>query len=213
MGAGSFNRADHFDVDASRSSIIITTPSSNGKVLNGTTHRHHHWIHIEITAPDGRRIVEVSLSFDQFARALTTNTHVPCTLDAYWAHANDSVLLTERVRPPVSIRGRMERRLRDLLTEVSEQLRGAGEGAHQRLQDGKAPTKVQAQRLVDAIPDALERLRESADFIVGQGMEEAADGIERCLTQVLATNAGANPELGQILGLMPELPAPEADPS
>ncbi len=184
---GFHKQSDDFDIDKSRSTIFIglAQVGPGGMPLNGSKINHTSVVNITVTGPDGRRLCEVKMSPEQFASALFGNFHTPCTLSAYWSVTDDSVLLRERVRRPVSIRKRMEARLNGRLKEQADALRKVAEEMLEQAESGKPARKVQLKEFAERVARATEHTAANAAFTVNQAREEITGIMESAAIQFI----------------------------
>jgi hypothetical protein len=185
---GIHRQSDDFDIDKSRSSIHIgiCTVGPPGAALNGSKVYHRSVVSLRITSPDGRCICEVDMSPEQFATALVGNADTPCTLRSYWSLIDESVLLTERVRRPESIRKRMEKRLKHRLGEQADALRKIAEEMEERAETGKAAGKTLQREWAERVARATEHSASNAAFTVEQAREEITGIMESAAIQFIS---------------------------
>ena len=180
-------QSDGYSLDKSRSTIFIglTSCGPPGMALNGSKVYQHSVVSITITGPDGRRLVEIMMSPEQFASALVGNSHTPCTASRYWSTNEDSVQLTERVRPPQSIRKRMEKRLNHRLSEQAEALQEVAREMEEQAESGKPARKTQLRGFAARVARAVEHSASNAAFTVDQAREEITSIMESAAIQFL----------------------------
>lgn len=184
---------DRFEIDTSESRISIGVTSSTGSWLNGSTIKQSRFVRMEIHGPDGRTLVRVNCSFEQFAAALFSNMQTPCTLESYWSINDDNVLLTERVKPPASITDRMKQRLANNLDEVDERLNDVIKQLTEAAESGKAIGKAKAKELARELAICHEHRRENIPFTVEQAAEETGKILEAAAIH-LATKYRTEPD-------------------
>lgn len=188
---GLHKQSDDFDIDKSRSTIFISLGQvgPTGMALNGSKIYHRSVVHITITSPDGRRVCEVAMSPEQFAAALVGNSYTPCTLSHYWSINDENVMLTERARPPVSIRKRMEKRLRHRLKEQGEALQKVADELVAQAESGKPARKTQLRDLAERLGRAMEHTAANSAFTVDQAREEITGIMESAAIQFIGQQA------------------------
>ncbi len=219
---GMHNQSDDFGIDKSRSTIFIGVSSCGppGMPLNGSKIYHHNVVSITITNPDGRRICDVMMSLEQFALALVGMSHTPCTLSSYWSISDESTLLTERVRPPVSIRKRMEKRLKHRLQEQTDALLALVKEMREQAESGKPARKTQLRDLAERVERAVEHSASNSAFTIDQAREEVTSIMESAALQFLGHRnldpktlwEAAGPALGMSgdgTPLLPDLEGPK----
>ena len=167
------DRNNKFDIDRSRSTILITK-SHGSQYLNGSAVQHSESVHIELTTPDGRRYADVHLSMDQFASALVSNSHIPCTFYSYWSCEPTNVLLAEVVKEPEPIANRMQQRLWDQIGDVDAAAAKIIEELDSQIEAGKPMGKVQLRQLRRDLDNLKGNMKANANFIVDQALEETS---------------------------------------
>lgn len=184
---GFHSQSDAFDIDKSRSTIHVgmTSIGPPGMALNGSKVYHQYAVSITLTSPDGRQLCTVMMSPEQFAMALVGNSHVPCTMVNYWSASEDSVMLCERVRPPESIRKRMEKRLKHRLSEQTEALVEVAQEMFAKADSGKPARKTQLNEFAERVMRAVEHSASNAAFTVDQAREEITSIMESAAIQFL----------------------------
>jgi len=215
---GLHSQSDSFDIDRSRSTVFIGMSSCGppGMALNGSKVHHHHVVSISISNPDGRQICDITMSPEQFAMALVGNSHTPCTLGRYWSITDDSVMLTERVREPESIRKRMEKRLKHRLKEQTDALRKVVEEMATQAESGKPARKTMLRDFAERVARAAEYTAANAAFTVDQAQEEITGIMESAAIQFLGQQNLDAKTLwaagGPALGMDDETPLIGCDP-
>lgn len=184
---GMHSQSDAFDIDRSRSTIRIglTTAGPPGCALNGSKVYHSSFVSIGISSPDGRQLCEVWMSPEQFASALFGNSSQPCTLSRYWSATDHAVMLTERVRPPVSIRKRMKARLKHRLKEQSDALLVVAQELEEQAATGKPMRKTKLNELAERVARAVSHSASNAAFTVDQAREEITSIMESAAIQLI----------------------------
>lgn len=210
---GIHTQSDSFNLDRSRSTIFIGLAQcgGGGMLLNGSKVRHSNIVNIVVCGPDGRRICEVIASPEQFAAALFGNSHTPCTLNSYMSLTDDSVRLTERVRPPVSIRKRMAKRLKHRLGEQADALRKVAQEMEDQAASGKPARKTMLRDFAERVGRATEYTEANAAFTIQQAQEEISATVEAAGIQFIGQQTLDPKALwaaaGPALGLDDEMPA------
>jgi len=201
---GLHSQSDEFSVDRSRSTLRIGITTAGGPrggvALNGSKVLHSSFVALDVTGPDGRRLCRVEMSPEQFAAALFGNSHTPCTLNSYWSLTDDSVRLRERVRPPSSIRKRMEKRLKHRLSEQAEALKEVANEMYTRAATGKAAGKTLQREWAEKIARACEYSSANSAFTIQQAHEEISSVMESAAIQFLAQQGIASEQLWGIAG-------------
>ncbi len=211
----SFHRVDDdHNVDCSRSTIHIGRASGH-TILNGSAVQHQHYVRMQISGPDGHDLVEIALSFEQFAAALTGNGEVPCTVTSYWSRNNDNVRLREIVRETPSIRkrlvARMNHRQEEQLAVMSQIVKELRETAAA----GKSLSKKKIDTLAADVERASHLFGENAQYAVEQGVEEISAIVESAAIHLGQTYGVTpamlqhTPEIGGALRELSNLPAPK----
>jgi hypothetical protein len=182
---GLHSSSDEFELDRSRSTIRIgvSTCGPPGMQLNGSKVYHHNVVCIDLSTPDGRQLCMAYMSPEQFASALFSNSSAPCTLARYWSIDEDSVQLTERVRPPESIRKRMEKRIKHRMKEQRDAIREIVEELTEQAASGKPARKTQLKDLAERLARACEYFAGNAAFTVDQAREEITSIMESAAIQ------------------------------
>lgn len=211
---------NNFDIDRSESSISIHV-TSGSRYLNGSSVKHHHYVSIHLSTPDGRRYGEVALTFDQFAAALVSNMGTPCTWDQYWGADKNSVMLKEVVKQPDSIADRMEGRLKDRLDDIEKGFAAIDQKLSEKINAGKHMSKTHVAELQRDLNILRGHLIANRDFTVEQSREEVAGIVEQAAISVAFDHkltpeqVIANAHMGTLLEtlvkhkLRPALPAPD----
>ena len=181
----SFNskHSNHFKLDRSESSISIGVSSSTGTWLNASPIQHTSLIRIEIQGPNGRNLVCVDMSLDQFASALVSNSHTPCTVSSYWSVNDDNVRLQERVKPPESVTERMRQRLADSFSdndEIAKKIQSLLESAGTKGKMGKKDI----EELSNEFSRYVSHRQGNASFVVEQALEETAAIVETAAAHI-----------------------------
>lgn len=171
-------KRNHFDLDKSKSTVLITVANSNDTWLNGSAIPHRKFIRISLKLPDGRYYGSFEMSFDQFATALVLPTETPCTWDRYMDVNEHNVWMSEVVNPPQPIKERMADRLVSQLDDVDNKFEEAMTKLREQIDTGKAMSKT---KLIDLLRD-LEIVKchadSNRDFVVDQALEETAKIVE-----------------------------------
>ena len=199
---GLHRHSDEFDIDKSRSTIKIglTQIGPPGMALNGSMIHHRNAVAIDLTTPDGRHLATAMCSPEQFAAALFSNSHTPCTLTRYWSVSDEDIMLTERVRPPQSIRKRMEARLKSRLQEQTDALREVAAEMKAQAETGKPARKTLLNDLADRIDRAISHSAANAAFTVDQAREEVTGIVESAALQFLGQQALDQHALWEVAG-------------
>lgn len=201
--------SDDGHIDRSRSTIHMGITS--GKAwLNGSAVQHTRYIHIEVTGPDGRELVDINMTMEQFASFLVSQGQTPCTLSSYWSVNDENIRLRERVRPPQTAQDRLRKRIQH---RVDEQVAHAKE-VLAALSTGKPLSPTKQAQLAGDIRRVVDHITENAAFTLHQAEEEVA-GIVESAAATLSLSYGI--PLGEIrahpmvssLGSAGLLPAPE----
>lgn len=191
------DKPNAFWLDRSRSTMIITQCSGR-TFLNGSAVYHDHYVRFALHGPDGQLLAEWGMSYDQFASVLVSNMATPVTLEHYWSLEDNNVALREVVRPPESVRDRMQQRLKDRLGEVDERQ----VALIQELKAAEATGKPLGKKAIATIIHSLEVMRgntlSSTDFVVEQAVEETTQVVETAAIRI-ANIYGINK--GVILGM------------
>jgi hypothetical protein len=184
---GYHSQSDTFDIDKSRSTIRIgiTECGPPGVALNGSKVYHRRAVSVELSTPDGRQLAVAMCSPEQFASALFGNSATPCTMTRYWSVSDEDVMLKERVRPPVSIRKRMAKRLKHRLKEQEDALHAIVAELAEQAESGKPARKTQLRALAERIGRAVEHSASNSAFTVGQAQEEVTGIVEAAALQFL----------------------------
>lgn len=176
--SSAYHNRNEFEIDKSDSTIRISVPSGY-RYLNGSIVEHNKYISINITTPDSRHYCELSLTFDQFATALVSSSEVPCTIDRYWGVNKDSVMLREVVKPPLSIKERMEQRLDDRLKEFESKLADLQTKLENKINDNKPLTKTQIKDLNQELCFLKGCITSNRNFTIEQSLREVASITEQ----------------------------------
>jgi len=181
------DRRNVFRLDRSQSSILINVANTGGggKLLNGSEVRHSRFITIELQTPDGRRYGHVSMSFEQFSRALVTCGHVPCTWDDYWSFEEDTVRLSEVVKEPDDISGRAGQRMADQIKSIQERITGLQIQAQERIDAGKGMSKGMLAEMIKTLGLIRDQFGSNAEFVISQAQEEVTGIAERALVDAM----------------------------
>lgn len=172
------NKRDNYSVDRSRSTVSIGTASGN-RYLNGSAVEHSRWVRLTVNSPDGREICVVSLTFDQFASFLVSNSSTPCTIDRYWSVNDQDVHLTEVVKIPDSINNRMSQRLNDRLDESRKSMAELRAEIASHVDSNKSMSKTKLAELHRKLGWFMESFESNRDFTVEQAQEEVSSIVEQ----------------------------------
>jgi hypothetical protein len=176
--SGRSRRRDDFDLDRSRSTANLGMPQSNGTWLNGSGVQHRSFVSMEFTSPDGRDLLSVSMTPEQFASFLCSNSHVPCTIERYWSVTEECVRLREVVKKPDTIHQRMEKRLTGRLDDMKARLEAAMAKIQEKIDSGKAMSKTQLSELLFDLDVYRSHFDSNRDFTVTQAHEEVTAIVE-----------------------------------
>lgn len=209
------NQSDDFALDRSQSYIYVGTTQGTDQWLNGSAVPHSRCVTVQIGSPDGRELVRIYLTMDQFAAALVSHSHVPCTVVSYWSRGVDSVWLSERVRIPPSLTERMESRLRGRFDEKFKWMKEVIATIKANVEAGKPMGKTAQAEIVNKLETAVGHLMDgTADFTVGQSLEEVSAIVEQAAIHLCQTYGLTKEQIEQspVVGAIvsrPALPAPK----
>jgi hypothetical protein len=177
-------RSDDFNIDRSRSTAQLGMPQSTGSWLNGSGVKHRSFISMQFHSPDGRDLLTVYMTPEQFASFLCSNTTVPCTMDTYWSVTDECVRLREVVKKPDTIHDRMEKRLDGRLDEMKERLEATMAKLNEKIQSGKAMSKTQLAEIVHELEVYQSHFDSNRDFTVLQAREEVSSIVEAAAASI-----------------------------
>lgn len=171
-----------------RATASLVVGSSTGMVLNGSIRMHHRLVTVAVSNNAGDHVCEFSLSFEQLADLLTSNSSVPVTLGT---HIGRDGMLREEPPPPfVTATQRMQARLEQGTNRTTAQVRAV-------------MAKVEASTLgVKAKADLLHDLQVVLNcgdsghaYAVQQATDEMSQAVESLFTLALdrAELSGAGP--------------------
>ncbi len=205
---------DDHNIDCSQSSIHIGTADGH-QSLNGSAVKHHRFVRMQIMGPDGLELVEIGMSFEQFAAALTGNGLVPCTVHSYWSRNADNVRLREVVRETPSVRKRLVARMNHRQTEQLAAIEEIVKELRETAATGKSLSKKKIEAVAADVERAAHMFGENAQFAVQQGVEEISAIVESAVIH-LGQSYGVTPavlqclpEIGGALRELSSLPAPK----
>ncbi len=214
-GKGGLHRvSDDYEVDHSRSTLYISACSSTGSWLNGSAVQHHRYITMHINGPDGRRLVEVGMTFEQFAAALVSNSFIPCTLEAYWSIGEGALLLRERMRPAPSIKERLDKRVRAQFDDKFQWMKDCIKTMEENVAAGKALSKTAQAEMAGRLKNALSQLADTPSYAVERSLEEVTSIVESAAIHLSQTYRLPPEELAKNKAIAtliekPALPAPK----
>lgn len=168
----------------STSRILCFLVFSTGQYLNGSTVKHHNFVSIGLITPDGRHYGDIHMTFDQFAAALVSNSHIPCTWSSFWSVEPNNVQLQEVVKVPASIPERMEQRLNNRLDEFRGRVDALADKIQARVDAGKAMPKTELAELLHDIAVLKSHFDSNRDFTVEQAHEEVTSIVEQAAISV-----------------------------
>lgn len=206
-----------FRLDRSQSTVQLSITSGQ-RYLNGSSVQHHNWVHFEVRSPDGRKIVDVCMTFDQFAAFLVSNMATPCTVDTYWSITDECVRLQEVVKEPDTIHARMEQRLGDRLDDMHERLNAITDELDEQIAAGKAMSKTKLAEIRKALDVYKSHFGSNRDFTVLQAKEEVSSIVEQAAATIAwqhklsPEELLANPHVQALMETLVKhkaLPAPE----
>lgn len=171
------DHSDSFRLDKSRSTASLHV-THGMRHLNGSAVQHHNYVSIKITSPDGRDICDISMSFDQFASFLVSNQATPCTLDSYWSVTEDCVLLEEVVKPPMSIKDRMVKRMGNRLDDMRERLSEIITVIQECIANNTPMRKTKLEDLHKRLGWFVRNMEANRDFTILQAKEEVTKLVE-----------------------------------
>lgn len=209
-------RSNSLWLDKSESTIVISSSQSSGQTFNGSAVEHNHFIHVQLTTPDGRFYGDFRMTYDQFAQALVAPAHTPITWDSYWDVNDRNVMLREVVHTPDPIKDRMKQRIVQRLDEVSTR---AGELLSKVAANEKSgkPMGVKAQKeLCRELENLISNLKSNTGFALEQAVQEASSVVEQAAIAVMAMHSVAPEDRRQVLAHTPLaqlLPADPRDPT
>lgn len=172
-----------FELDRSKSSVHLTMASGQ-RFLNGSSVAHSNYVRLTVNSPDGRELVEVALTFDQFASMLVSSMETPCTVDTYWSVTDRCVRLQEVVKPPESVGARMRQRLDTRLDDMRTKLQNMEAELDAQIASGKPMTKTKLQELRKAISIYASHYDSNRDFTVLQAQEEVSSIVEQAAASI-----------------------------
>lgn len=178
------DKRNEFDLDRSRSTIHLSMVSSTGRYLNGSAVKHQHYVHLRVESPDGRQLVDVAMTFDQFAAFLVSNMATPCTLDGYWSVTDECVRLQEVVKEPETIHARMEQRMGARLDEMYARLESITDELDSQIESGKAMSKTKLAELRKDLDVYKSHFGSNRDFTVQQAKEEVSSIVEQAAASI-----------------------------
>jgi len=188
------DKRNQFDLDRSRSTIQLSMTTGH-RWLNGSSVTHSNYITIRVGAPDGRELVEVALTFDQFASFLVSSMHTPCTVDTYWSHNEQCVRLAEVVKPPESIHDQMEQRLGDRMDEFDRRLDDIVADIQTQASSGKSMAKKAMEKILHDLSICKSYLRSNRDFMVKQARGEVSSIVEQAAASIAWSHKLSQEEL------------------
>lgn len=221
-GSKIFDKRNNFDLDRSGSTASLTMTSCQpAKYLNGSSVRHGSFVRLAFTSPDGRRLIEVSMTFDQLASLLVSSSHTPCTIEEYWSVTDECVRLQEVVKEPETIHARMAQRLNDRLDDMQTRLDAMTKELDEQIASGKAMSKTKLAELRRDLDVYKVHFGSNRDFTVEQAKEEVSSIVEQAAASI-AWQHKLSPEellgsphvvaLMETLAKHKALPAPEKKP-
>lgn len=156
---------------------------SRPRPLVGCNTLQHTLVEMEINDPDGRRILEMTMSTDQFLRLMIGNTHVDCTLTSYPKNRGDFV---EEVAPmPQTHREDVRERLAEMEEKDNERMTGIIENLRAMVNGHIKPNKTALDELLKQMEVVCEYRTNNTQYVVQQA-EEAVSAIENDLRGGLA---------------------------
>lgn len=177
------NNRNAFDIDRSRSSIALSMCQGE-RYLNGSAVKHRSYVSIRIESPDGRDLVDICMTFDQFASFLVSSSATPCTIDRFWSINEGCVRLKEVVHPPESIQNRMKQRLEDRLADAEARLDAVIATLDEAIDAGKAMSKTKLAEIRKELGIFKGHNSSNRDFTVEQAREEVSSIVERAAATI-----------------------------
>lgn len=211
-----YNVSDDHHIDTSESSAHLSVIRGD-TWLNGSQVKHRACVGMEIKGPDGRTLVRVSMSFDQFASFLTSQGMTPCTITDYWSMNESNVRLHERVRPVDTVGERLGRRIKSRIDEEFSKILQVAKQLEDASAAGKPINKTLSAKLAEDIRRAADYTCQNLTFAGDQAQEEIAGIIEQAAVH-MSLSFGVNldllrahPMLSTLGVEQPRLPAPTTD--
>jgi hypothetical protein len=212
------DKRNEFDLDRSRSAASLTICSGH-RYLNGSAVPHQHYVRMSFDSPDGRDLLTVCMTFDQFASFLVSHSSTPCTYDDYWSLNDNCVRLTEVVKEPESINSRMSQRLNDRLDEMRKQVTDLQRQLDEQIASGKAMSKTRLAEIRKALDVFTSHFDSNRDFTIRQAQEEVSSIVEQAAATIawqhrlspeeLIGNSHVRALVGSWLEARKMLPAPD----
>ncbi len=186
--------ANSFSLDRSQSTISLSMASGN-RYLNGSSVMHQNYVNLSVHSPDGRELVEVAMTFDQFASFLCSNMATSCTVDTYWSVTDDCLRLQEVVKEPDSIHERMAQRLNNRLDGMRERIATLQRELDEQAASGKAMSKTKVQEVSRQLEIFSSHFDSNRDFTVLQAKEEVSSIVEQAAATIAWNHKLSNEEL------------------
>lgn len=175
--------ANIFADGRSRSTICLSVVSGR-RYLNGSPTLHHNYVAIRITSPDGRELVDVNMTFDQFSSFLLSGREVSCTVNHYWSINDLCTALREVVVEPAPISEKLDKCLEAQYAESDRNLNGILDSLREIVSAGKSLPKTKIAELIKG----LEIYRGNAEcnhrFIMERAREEVSKMLEQALCAI-----------------------------
>ena len=152
------------------SKVCMSLCQSTGTWLNGCLQKQHHYVHLELTDPEGSILAKVALSFEQAARMLLYNGDVECTLERY--RNKEGRLVVEEVAPPETVHARMKDRLSSSHDSLIKRLEDLKKDVYEIVNGDKTASKGTMKNLLQNIGVVLDHVESNEPFVVQQAEEE-----------------------------------------
>lgn len=173
--------ADHNIESQSRIGLFIS--SSTGTWLNGALCPQHNYIHLQIDDPEGKRLCEIAMTFDQFTHMLVSNMSTLCTLLHY--RDKDGEYKEEKVEPVESVSKRMTKRMGKVHEELSNRVNDLYQDVYEMVNSGKAG-KTKLKELLQEIKCFKDSFISNQNFTLQQGQEELDDMQNNMRSQLMS---------------------------
>lgn len=187
---------DMYRPDHSKSTISILTVSSNGTYLNGSATKHHEYVSIAITAPDGRALVTAD---NQLTSALVSSRAVPCTVSRFWSINNDNIQMSEIVKQPDSVEDRMRKRIGDRLESHGKTVDKLIGILDEQIDSGRPMSKTKLSEIRRELSFYKDTVQNSVAFTTEQASEEISSVVEQAAIYISAIYGNKSEDIKRVL--------------
>jgi hypothetical protein len=164
------------------SHISLSMPSSSGTYLNGCLQPQHRYVSICIETKEREELVRCSMSLDQFAHFLVSNSTSTCTLERY--RDKDGKVKAEEVKPPESVMRRMTDKFGTVQEELVARMKDIEGELYDLLNGDKPKTKKAMEQLHHEMQLLRQHFKSNQAYMVECAQEETEQVQENSKAQL-----------------------------